>query len=467
MNHRSKLSSSPRGTLARAKGAGKLSLLAPAIAVAIAGGSLAGAAYAADDSSLTWGGVTLYGTYDIGVVHDDHGTPVSKYWGQGVDYLIAKQSNTSRTTVGPDGLSQSKIGIKGDEPFGSSGISFVFNAEVGFQPNSLELTDGPKSLTKNNGVALANQTAASDSSRAGQFFNGQLFGGIGSKDFGTFTFGRQNTLLLDNINSYDPMGGSYAFSLIGFSGACAGGGDTEDARANNSFKYVYKTSIFHFGGMYQADNSDFGQPGSGWQADVGFAGEGFAADAVYAHKNDAISASSLSAAQLLKYPSDSLAATISDNTSYTLDASYTFDEAKLFGGYEHVRFENPTDPLSAPFDGLGGYEFSVITQNAYTNAKQLEFYWLGARYSFTSNFDLTGAYYHLDQNSYKGNGCSNNSAGSCSGAENVWSIMGDYKFNKHFDAYAGVAFSRVQNGLSNGFLNTSNADPMIGVRFRF
>jgi predicted porin len=82
-------------------------------------------------------------------------------------------------------------------------------------------------------------------------------------------------------------------------------------------------------------------------------------------------------------------------------------------------------------------------------------------------FDLTGAWYHLDQNSYKGNGCSDNSASSCSGDENVYSLMGDYKWTKRFDTYAGVAFSKVADGLSAGYLHTSSADPMVGLRFRF
>ena len=51
------------------------------------------------------------------------------------------------------------------------------------------------------------------------------------------TVGRVNTLSLDAINSYDPMGGSYAFSPIGFSGSYAGFGDTEAARANTAVKY--------------------------------------------------------------------------------------------------------------------------------------------------------------------------------------------------------------------------------------
>ena len=47
--------------------------------------------------------------------------------------------------------------------------------------------------------------------------------------YGTLTFGRQNSLELDGVNAYDPMGGSYAFSPIGWRDG-VGVGDTEDAR---------------------------------------------------------------------------------------------------------------------------------------------------------------------------------------------------------------------------------------------
>ena len=143
------------------------------------------------------------------------------------------------------------------------------------------------------------------------------------------------------------------------------------------------------------------------------------------------------------------------------------DQFKFFGGFEHIRFQNPSDPVAGPFNGLGDYLFSTVSNTAFNNAKVLQVYLFGARYSFTQKFDLTGAWYHLDQNSYKGNGCSDNSASQCSGTENVYSIMGDYKFTKRWDAYAGVAFSKVSDGLASGFLHTSTADPMLGFRFRF
>ena len=68
---------------------------------------------------------------------------------------------------------------------------------------------------------------------------GQLawFIGLSNKTYGTLTVGRVNSLSLDAINSYDPMGGSYAFSLLGFSGSYGGFGDTEALRANTAVKY--------------------------------------------------------------------------------------------------------------------------------------------------------------------------------------------------------------------------------------
>ena len=56
---------------------------------------------------------------------------------------------------------------------------------------------------------------------------GQIYSGGSSPIYGTLTFGRQNTPFLDGVNAYDPMGGSYAFSLIGNSGKTCGDGDTE------------------------------------------------------------------------------------------------------------------------------------------------------------------------------------------------------------------------------------------------
>jgi predicted porin len=46
-------------------------------------------------------------------------------------------------------------------------------------------------------------------------------------------------------------------------------------------------------------------------------------------------------------------------------------------------------------------------------------------------------------------------------------LLADYRFAKRFDAYAGIMWSQVSNGLSSGFLQRSSIDPTVGLRFQF
>ena len=64
-------------------------------------------------------------------------------------------------------------------------------------------------------------------------------------------------------------------------------------------------------------------------------------------------------------------------------------------------------------------------------------------------------------------GCSTNVSSFCSGSLNVVSFVADYVFNKHFDIYAGLEYSKVNGGLSSGYMNTWNIDPMAGARYSF
>lgn len=436
---------------------------AAALAIALAS---VGTANAAEDQSLTWNGITLYGVYDLGFGYQSHGAPLSQDWFVGVQYLIDKKSTKSNTGLAPDGLSQSRVGLRGNEKINDD-LSFVFNVEVGFDPQSGNLADATKALIHNNGLPVSEQKSAGDSSRAGQFFNGPAVGGLSSKEFGTLTLGRNNTLLLDNIIKYDPMGGSYAFSIIGLSGVTAGMGDTEDARLDGSMKYLWKNDMWHVGALYQPGKTD-SSPGEAWQGNLGFSYAGFDVDGVFGHKKDAISAGSLSAAQVTSgLPRDSLAATISDNTSYTLGGSYVAGPWKGFAGYEHIKFENPDLAITSPFSGLGGYFLSVLNNSAFPNPKVLQVSWAGLRYSITKDLDVTGAAYHYDQNSYGLTKCSTSSAGTCSGTEGVYSAMADYRWTSRFDTYVGTMWSGVYDGLANGFVHRSSLATTAGFRFKF
>lgn len=414
--------------------------------------------------SLTWHGITLYGTIDIGIAYLTHGAPLSQTYSGSLPFFIQRYSNHPITSIASNGLSQSKVGLSGVEPI-IDGLSGVFKLETGFNPHSGRLSDGPGSLVANNGVPLNRQVTASDSSRAGQAFQGGAYAGLSSRTYGTLTFGRQNSPMADNLSKYDPQAQSSAFSPIGFSGVSGGLGDTEDKALDNVAKYVVAYGPGRIALMYQFGSSG-AVPEGGEEFDIGADVGGFSVDALYGRIHGAVSVASLTAAQNALAPG-TLAATVSDNSGYSVQASYTMQPVKFYAGYERITYENPAHPIANGTTDIGGYVLSTVNNTAYTIHKILQIGWTGVRYTITPRFDIAIAYYWYDQNSYAANHCSNTSAASCSGRLNYASLVSDYRLTRRFDVYAGINYSSVTDGLASGFLNNTDWAPMIGVRFNF
>jgi predicted porin len=447
------------------------------------------------DQTLTWHGITLYGLIDIGLQYDTHGAPFSDYHPAGSANIVQKNSRQSVTGATPSNLSQSRIGLQGSEPLGVDDWNAVFKVETFFNPQSGDISDALKSMTQNNGKGAGAQTTNLDSSVAGQAFQ-NLYVGFSSKTFGTLTFGRQTGFVADGVSKYDPNYASQAFSLIGMSGTYAGAGDTEDRRTDNTLKYSLSIQdIGRFGLLYKLNNSN-GGANSEFQVDIGGDFAGFSADAYYSKAKDAISAAPLSAAQVdgpaVVCPtviptgtscqagatvSNSLAATISDNTTFSVMASYNLANiVKFLGGYEHIQYANPKTPLEGGFLDIGGYDLAIVNNAAFPSDKVLQVYWAGVRYTVLPGLDLTGAYYGYHQNTY---GTAANNAkcgtvtgpeipGTCSGRFQAFSFDAVYAFTHRFDGYVGAMYSSVKDGVASGYdFQTNNLNPTIGVRYKF
>ena len=110
---------------------------------------------------LTWSGITVYGTIDAGVSWRSHGAPFNGSSAFGVDYLIQKYSRGPRWDLGPNALTNSNIGIKGNKPF-APGWAFIFDLQAGFDPYSLRFTNGPHSVAQNAGVPLTSQDSSGE-----------------------------------------------------------------------------------------------------------------------------------------------------------------------------------------------------------------------------------------------------------------------------------------------------------------
>jgi predicted porin len=445
------------------------------LAAALANAQTASAPAASD--ALSYKGITLYGTVDLGLQYQTHGAPINDYFPAGSADIVQKNSNHSISGVTPNNLSQSKIGLQGVEPIAGD-WNGVFKLETFFNPQSGEISDALKSLVQNNGrsVASGTQTTNLDSSVAGQPFQ-QSFAGVSSKSLGTFTFGRQNTLLADGVAKYDPNFASQAFSLIGLSGTTAGAGDTQDRRLDGSLKYVATFSeIVHAGAMYKPNEGN-GISNSAYEISFGAEYAGASIDAYYVKVRDAIAVAPLSAAQVALLPGlgfssgNSLAATVSDNTGFSIMGLYNFGIVRLFAGYEHISFANPETPLAAGYDDIGGYKLAFINNTAFPTDKILQVFWAGAKYKVLPSVELTAAYYGYKQNSFGTGataGCSTTIAGTCSGTLDAFSFDAVWHLSKRFDAYAGALYTGVHDGLANGYIfHTTDINPTAGLRFTF
>ena len=428
-----------------------------------------------EDQSLSWHGITLYGVIDLGLQYQTHGAPLSDYRPSASGNIVQKNSRQSVFGVTPSNEGQNRVGLQGIEPLVGD-WSAIFRVETSFNPQSGQIANSLKSITTNNGKTTANSSVNYDGSSAGQAFQ-NAWAGVTSKTFGQLTFGRQTTILTDATVKYDPNQDSNAFGLIGASGTYQCGGTTEDKRLDSMLRYDVKVAdILHVGGLYKF-NGATGSQNTAYQGVIGAQYGGASVDAVYSHVNEAISASSLTAAQVATLPSlglsseNSVAATVSDNTAYALFGTYTYSALKFYAGYEYIKFANPKHPLPVGFVDIGGYQLAVVNNTAYNEEKILQMYFTGVRYSVLPNLDLVGAYYGVHQNAYATGalaGCDTKASAACRGSIEVFSVQVDYHFTQRFDGYAGAMYSGNKDGLANGYtFQTTNIDPTIGIRFKF
>ncbi|MGO9172450.1 MAG: porin [Rhodomicrobium sp.] len=466
--------------------------------------------------ALTWNGVTLYGTIDVGYGYQSHGAPLNGSFPQGVDYNIysSKYANKAVSSLDPNATERSAVGLKIDESIGGGWVA-VAKLETSFDPLTGELSDGPASLLRNAGVPLSQQSANGDSGRAGQAFNGPAYAGVSNASYGSLTAGRQQSLQLDASSVYDPQGLSYAFSLLGWSSSLVGSGITEAARWDNSMKYVFEYGPVHAAAMYSDGGPDTGFFGPAYGFDAGGSYRGFSIDAVYQKVTAAVQLAALTQGPATGtqsasnpppgYSNTELNGLITDNDSWSVQGKYTFDfggglkdggykddltsgsRLTVFGGFEDIRYYNSSAARDKEYIGqptIGGYIIGFLPATAtakasslyfYASTRELELEWTGVRYALPSGWSFTAAYYHLDQLAFSSAsklsspqaGSPNQQAGYLAGSSNDGSFVVDYQFNKHFDVYAGVNYSTIDGGLASGYLANENTSVVTGARLKF
>ncbi len=474
-----------------------------------------GLEFVATDCALTWHGITLYGAYDVGVGWVSHGLPVNgnNYEGES---LVNRNSNQSRFLIAPNNLQQTGLGVRGKVQF-AAGWYVVFNGSTGINPQSGLLADAPKTNTVNNGLPRASYSMAIDGARAGQPFNDEYYGGISSDTFGTITFGRQRSLGTDAMLRYDPVGGGYGFSYIGYNGTMAGGGDTDDSRWDDAMKYRITYREFHFGAMYKFANGSGGcySADATWTAadctperahnnaygfDIGGEHGHLSIDIVGQHYNQAISVlnpllgpqsptqpyqsttnsintNPVTGVNVID-PNGTLYGIVTDNDAVMGAAKYTWRAFKFYGGMEFIWQNNPHQPLGVGASDQGEYVLSGVEDDNLDSEKRVKLWWTGAKYTYREKTDITLSWYQQRQNTFRVPATCGGTAGyrsSCAGTLDELSLYADHHFTKRMDGYVGVAYSVVTGGLAIAiphgpgvpYIYPTNVAPTIGIRFAF
>ncbi len=456
--------------------------------------------------TLSWNGITLYGTIDVAYGYQSHGAPLDASFPQGVSYNIysSKYANKAISSLDPNALERSGVGVKIEEGIGNGWLA-IGKLETSFDPLTGQLSDGPASLLRNAGVPLSQQTANGDSGRAGQAFNGPIYAGVSNASYGTLTVGRQQSLQLDVSGTFDPEALSYAFSLLGWSSSLVGSGITEAARWDESVKYVFEYGPVHAAAQYSAGGPDTGFFGPAYGFDVGGAYRGFSIDAVYQKVTGGVqlSANAATPANIntasTNFSTTTLIGQITDSDSWSVQGKYTFDfgagykdggykddpifrgKLTLFAGFEDIQFYNSSPARDKEYIGqtaIGGYIIGTPLNGKYyyyASTRQLEVAWTGARYALPSGWSFTAAYYHLDQPAFSSAsilsspqvGSPNQQKAYTAGSSNDASFVVDYQFNKHFDIYAGLNYSDIDGGLASGYLANENTSVVTGARLKF
>ena len=433
----------------------------------------------------------------------------------------------------------------GDQLYAVFNLQTLFNPASGMNSNGTGGTLVQNNGLNTAGVPLANlANSYGDSSKGGQMFNNVAYFGVSSPIWGTFTMGRQSSLTSDLVVNYDALSGSNAWSLLTYEGASGGGGVTENRIYDNSYEYRLNVGPVRFAAEVALPNGGNSPTGLAYEGDVGFDYLGLSMDFVGGHIKDAQSASPLSTGQVNAIVSNQagmtslgglgvtplqaigyaipcslgcLSGIISDDTVFQLGAKYTLGPWKFYGGYEHLTFANPSTPLLPGAFGQGGYNTGIVNNNRYFSNRNQDIFWAGIKYSVTPTFDIIGAYYGIRQHAFlvgnapgagqffnlpgfsgipatvttpfgafnQATACALTGTASpgCAGTLNMVSFAIDWRFARHVDLYAGVAWTEKTGGLASGFVLTaanpnvaatyntfsrvSVFDPGIGLRYQF
>jgi predicted porin len=416
--------------------------------------------------------VTLYGLLDVGFASEAHSNGANGVFPFTLDSMDVNKvanGNNRATALTTGGLSMSRFGIKGTEDIGG-GLSAGFVLESAINPTTGSLASGVGS------VASGKSTATGFSSIDGQLFSRAAYVKIAQQGIGELQLGRTTALGLDQVAKFDPLNAAGLYSPLGYSGTLGGGlGATENARLNNSIKYLGGMDQFNwgyqhkFGSTTSSEVTDFSTVDA---LTLGYSTSDWSVQGTYQNVRDGVA---MATSEYTAY--GSFTGNIANMNGYMLTGLYkATDTLTVKLGGEHFTVSAPTDTGLVGTGNNGNLTYYGTTVSSIvgtTNSssagisdfgstnKVINMWWVGGEYKVAANATLAVGYYSLQQNY---------GAGTYFGEQIISSYL-DYNFTKMTDAYVGFTANNFNgNKYSNATANTyvlSNNTFGAGLRVRF
>ena len=286
---------------------------------------------------------------------------------------------------------------------------------------SEDLGGGLKAIMQLEGGVLLD-TGASDGDIFGRQANVGLQG-----DFGRIIAGRSYSTTYDFILPFDPMGYAPQYSWATSAGATGNRKDGMLTGVSNLLKYQYDGKGFKLGATYGFGEVAGNTSGNAKYIVAASAFDGpWAAVITYEQNNSApIANGSYDQAKVLH-----------------LGGSYDFGPAKVFAGYRNFKKTLATGAADQRSDTL----------------------WLGANYSVTPDWTLTGVYYYQDIK---------NVAAGADADPGMLVLRAKYAMSKRTDIYIATGYAKASNNKLTGVSRddagfaTNQTSATVGIQHRF
>jgi hypothetical protein len=292
--------------------------------------------------------------------------------------------------------------------------------------------------------------------------------------------------------SYDGLGLAQLFTPIGFTGSYIGGGVTEDSRVDNSIKYRVKTGDVTLAAMYKVGGvSDSTSAKSATLASIAWEPGPFGVIAVIQNFKDALGAANgpttasafPTGGATITVPLGMITLTAQDTSMTAVAARYKGKGWMVAAGWEHVKFSNPSNPISdagtTTFEGQVVYSVNTTPYNVAGVGevdKTQNLYYLSANFDVTSQFNVGAGYYINKVSDYSGVPQTAVLAAKNAGNNEYASLVLDYKWTKAFDTYFGYMHAMNTGGQAVGLLanaagttanENTNQTYGLGIRYKF